>query len=410
MSQTPRRVPASYLTLFTLLYAIQGVVFAYFINFNPKYMMAAGIGEETVGGIQSLALMPFVFKFLAGPFSDRFNLLGLGHRKPYIVLGLILQAVGLIALSWIDPGRNLPAFTALAILTVTGLALYDTCTDGMIVDITPDDDRPRVQGLLMFSRFFTATIFALGFGYWLDRTGTGPGQGYRVLWTCAGLTGVPLVLALILPEPSKAGAEEFDWRALKVLVRPRALALLAFGTFYAVIAYGVEINLPVYFDHLGFGQGHVGLFGASRNLGRAVGALLMPLGASWLGRRWILRIAVLSLVLSEAAQAAVGGTVTAGIFGFAFGAANGWTEALFYVMAMEASDPRMAASTYALFMAVSNLSVTGGFFFSVGVWVLDGRFRPAFVLAALVTLGALPMIRPLSRPAPKPESSDAVVA
>ena len=47
-----------------------------------------------------------------------------------------------------------------------------------------------------------------------------------------------------------------------------------------------------------------------------------------------------------------------------FGAANGWTDAVFYVLAMEASDPRMAASTYALFMAVTNLSVAGGSLFA----------------------------------------------
>ena len=85
------RLPGTYLALFCLLYAVQGVVFAYFANFNQEYMRTAGVSKEMVGLVGFLALLPFAFKFLAAPVSDRFSLLGLGHRKPYIVLGLIGQ-------------------------------------------------------------------------------------------------------------------------------------------------------------------------------------------------------------------------------------------------------------------------------------------------------------------------------
>jgi PAT family beta-lactamase induction signal transducer AmpG len=401
MTRRADRVPPPYLALFVLLYAVQGVVFAYFINFNQTYMMAGGVAEQTVGGVQSIALLPFIFKFLAGPLSDRFPLLGLGHRKPYILIGLVMQMLGVILLSLVHPGRYLTLFSAIALVTVAGLSLYDTCTDGMILDITPPNDRARVQGMLMFARFFTATVFSLGFGYWLDRTGTGPGRGYPVLWTCSGLTLIPLALMLLLPEPPRAAdAEQFDWRALGVLLRPHSLVLLGFGAFYSIVAYGVEINLPVFYQKLGLGQGDTGAAGAARNLGRAAGALLLPLGAARLSRRWVLRVGVLALMASEAAQATITGRGSALATGFGFGAANGWTDALFYVLAMEFSDPRLAASTYALFMAVSNLSVTGGFFFSEAVQVLGGRYRPAFVAAAALTGLALFLIRPLSRSSP----------
>jgi MFS transporter, PAT family, beta-lactamase induction signal transducer AmpG len=398
----PNRLPARFLTLFLLVYAVQGVVFAYFINFNPTYMSAGGVDEQTVATVQTIALLPFILKFLAGPLSDRFPLLGLGHRRPYILLGLILQVLGLVGLaSFTSLDGNVPLFAAVAVITVTGLALYDTCTDGWIIDLTPPPDRARVQGLVMGSRFLCATLFSLLFGIWLQRTGTGPGRGYAVLWACAALTLIPLVMAAFLSEPSRHLPDgAFDWRALGVLVRPRSLAVLAFGAFYAVVSYGVEINLPLFYHRLDYGEAAIGGFGASRNLGRAAGALLLPLGMLQLGRRWTMRIAVLSLAISQASQAL--GTSDAGPFvgalGFCFGAANGWTDALFYVLAMEASDPRLAASTYALFMAVSNLSVTGGKLFSMLIAVLGGSYSRAFVVAALITLPALAMIWPLSKP------------
>lgn len=405
------RLPAPFLALSLLVYAVQGVVFAYFINFNPTYMSAGGVDERTVATVQTIALLPFILKFLAGPLSDRFPLFGLGHRRPYILLGLILQAVGLLGLASLSglEGR-VPLFAALALITVAGLALYDTCADGLILDLTPPADRARVQGLVMGARFLCATLFSLLFGLWLQRTGNGPGRGYPVLWTCAALTLVPLALAAVLPEPARRpSGDAFDWSALGVLVRPRSLALLAFGAFYAVVSYGVEINLPLFYHRLDYGDAAIGGFGAARNLGRAAGALLLPLGLIRLGRRWTMRLAVLGLALTQAAQAL--GTPDAGpwvgVLSFCFGVANGWTDALFYVLAMEASDPRLAASTYALFMAVSNLSVTGGLFFGLLTSAFGGRYPPAFLAAALLTLPALAMIWPLARPPVDPTTEPA---
>ena len=195
MSRTERVDPHS-LALFASLYAVQGVVVAYFFNFNQIFMHAAGVSVETTADVQSLALVPFILKFLGGPLSDRVNLLGFGHRKPYIVLGLILQTLGLIGLVLVDPGRHLTAFTLLAVGTVTGLALYDTCCDGMVIDVTPPGDRARVQGMLVAARAVAAIVCSYVFGAWLDGRGDGPERFFKVLWACAALGLVPLALAL----------------------------------------------------------------------------------------------------------------------------------------------------------------------------------------------------------------------
>jgi MFS transporter, PAT family, beta-lactamase induction signal transducer AmpG len=410
------RLGLPYLALFASLYALQGVVVAYFFNFNPDYMQAAGVhDEETIGWVQVVATLPLIFKFLGGPLSDRFNLLGLGHRRPYIILGLLLQAGGLAGLTRIDPGQHLGGFTAMAVVAVAGLALYDTCCDGMVIDTTPPGDRPRVQGTLVASRFVATAVCSWGFGHWLARTGSGPGlsKGDGVLWACAALGLVPLVLALVVREPRRAAeAEAFDWRALGVLVRPRSIALLGFGALYATVSYGVEINLTQYYSRLGFGPGAKGDFASARYVGRAIGAVLLPLGAARLGRRGVLASGVALLAASTAGQAFVGGWGSAIGWGFAFGAANGWDDALFNVLSMEASDPRLAASTYALFMAVSNVSVTGGGLFSTAVRAAGGRYRPVFLGAALLAAAALALTPPLWRPPPaaKPEPVDELAA
>lgn len=399
----PKRVPPAYYVLFLALYAIQGIVYAYFINFNQAYMMAAGVSAESAAWLQSLALLPFAFKFLAGPLSDRFSPFGWGRRRPYILLGLVLQSAGLIGLSRVDPGRSLQGFLVLAVLTVVGLALYDTVCDGMVIDVTPPDDRERVQGSLIGARFLAATVCSLGFGFWLRATGNGPGKGTGVLWTCAALAIVPLVLTWLAREPARAAdAETFRWSALKVLLRPRSLCLLAFGALYSTVSYGVEINLPPFYETLGFDEGDFGAFGAARNVGRAVGAFFFPMLSPRIGRARTLLLGLAALSATSALHATAAGWGWTAALGLAFGAANGWADAVFYVLAMEAADPRMAASTYALFMAVSNLSLATGGLFGTGVQLWGGQYRPMFLLWPILTLTAAALVPALSRPRAQP--------
>ena len=394
--QSAHRVSPRHLALFTSLYALQGVVVAYFFNYNQLYMMAGGVERDAAAYAQSLALVPFILKFLGGPLSDRVNLLGWGHRRPYVVVGLVVQSLGLWGLSLVHPGTHLRAFTALAVVAVAGMALYDTCCDGLVIDVTPAADRERVQGMLVASRFGAAM---------LDATGNGPGRGDPVLWICAALGVFPLIQALGVPEPHRADdAERFQWRALRVLFRPRSLVLLAFGAFYALVGYGVEISLsPFYGQALHFRDRTIGVLGASRYVGRVIGAALLPVLAWRLGRVWVLKAGLLSLAISSALQAAVTGPAQAGLLAAFFGSANGWADAVFFVMAMEASDPRMAASTYALFMAVTNISVTGGSLFAWLVTALgpgsplDQAYRMAFLVTAAFVLLAWPSVGPLSR-------------
>lgn len=397
---TRARVPLSSLCWFGSLYALQGVVVAYFFNFNQGYLRAAEppVGDAAIGWAQWAATLPLIFKFLAGPFSDRYNFFGFGHRKPYIILGLSVQTLGLLALTWIDPGRHLAGFIAVAVTAVAGLALYDTCCDGMVIDVTPPNDRQRVQGVLVGSRFLATMGSSWIFGRWLGATGTGPGRGDGVLLACAALALPPLVQAFWVAGPSdRHERDRFTWRAARVLLRRRSLVLLAFGGLYATVSYGVEINLSSYYESNGFGSGAIGRFAAVRYFGRALGGLALPLWAWRLGRPRSLVAGTIGLAVTSLGQAWIGSSLSAGAWGLLFGVANGWLDALFNVLCMEASDPRMAASTYALFMAISNVSTVGGGIFSSSVAGLGGDYGPVFLASGGLALGALAFVGPLSR-------------
>ena len=132
------------------------------------------------------------------------------------------------------------------------------------------------------------------------------------------------------------------------------------------------------------------MLGAWRNLGRVAGALVLPLAASArlprrCGDRGRASSALAASIAGQVRPSSTGPRRRRA--GFAFGAALGWDDTLFSFLAMEAADPRLAASTFALFMAVTNLSVVGDALFARGV---DGdRGVPASLLLAAAAVGAL---------------------
>ena len=387
------------LSFFASLYAIQGVTVAYLLNYNKKYMIEAGVEERTVALVQSAVLLTLVLKFLLGPLSDRVDLFGLGHRRPYIAIGLILHSGGLAGLAMVDPSRHLAAFAGLAVGAVMGLALFDTCCDGMAVDVTPDADRSKVQGTLMVARFLSTMLCTWGFGLWIESTGLGPGRSGGVLWACAGLGMLPMAMVFGVREPERTDpSTSFRWSALGVMARPRSMGLLAFGAAYGMIGLGVEFNLPLYYDALGFDQGAVGRFGAIRYLGRAGGAILLPILAGRVGSGLRLSMGLMALATTSAGQSTVVGSWSAGAWAFGFGVASGWNDALFCVLAMEASDPRMAASTFALFMAISNLGVAGDALFSEALTLAHRNYRLVLAVAGAMALGLLAFVPILSLP------------
>ena len=78
--------------MFALLYFSQGSIMAYFTALNALYLQLFGLDMAKIGIIGTIGLIPFVLKIFIGMLSDKVNFFGLGFRKPYIILGLVIQA------------------------------------------------------------------------------------------------------------------------------------------------------------------------------------------------------------------------------------------------------------------------------------------------------------------------------
>ncbi len=147
-------------TMFGSLYFSQGTVFSYFTSLNALYFLSKGLSMADVGIFGAIALIPFVIKIFLGMLSDRVNLFGMGHRKLYIIIGLLIQALCLVIVPFIDPADDYWLFVAIAFILQLGMALYDTCTDGLALDTTPVDEQGTIQGFMVGGRAAGVVITA----------------------------------------------------------------------------------------------------------------------------------------------------------------------------------------------------------------------------------------------------------
>ena len=177
--------------IFGLLYFIQGAILSYFTGFNGIYLLSFGVDMKGVGLIGLIGMLPFVLKIFLGILSDRVNLLGLGHRKPYILIGVALQMLALIAVPFIDPGENFGLYALLGFLIMSGMALYDTTTDGLALDTTPEEEQGTIQGLMVGGRALGVAIISVFFGFFANFV-----SWHAAFWSLAVISGIALVLAL----------------------------------------------------------------------------------------------------------------------------------------------------------------------------------------------------------------------
>jgi PAT family beta-lactamase induction signal transducer AmpG len=345
------------LALFGSLYFAQGAMMSYFLTFNILYLGEFGYSEADVGVFQAVLVVPFVLKIFLGMLSDAVNLFGLGHRKPYILIGLALQVVAALLLASVSPAGDLSSFAVLAFVASVGMALYDTCTDGLALDVTPEDERGVIQGFMVGGRAAGILLLLLVGGQVVEAL------GWRWVFYLVGLLALlpmPLVWR-VREDPGQMHRQVFQWGAFKAFGRGAVLMLAAMGLVYALALDGIYTFLSDHLrDVMQVSIGNVGLLIALAMVGRIVGALSNSWLTDRIGHRQSLWVAIALTSLGSLGLALGGGVTAVALFGFLFGLAYGYYTAVYAAVAMDFSDPHISASMFAIFMMFINLGTVGG--------------------------------------------------
>lgn len=382
--------------LFGSLYFTQGTILGYFASLNALYLLDKGLTMTSIGIFGTIALIPFVLKIFLGMLSDKVNLFKMGHRKPYIYIGLAVQFLCLVAVPFIDPRSAYWGFVAVAFMLQLGMALYDTCTDGLALDTTPVAEQGKIQGFMVGGRAIGTIVAASAVGLLAEHV-----SWLAVFWVLAALTLLPLPLIFGIKEGEKPAEKRFEWSAFSAFKKWPVIAVgLAGLVIFMVIVGANQLINPYLEKQLGISLSQAGfitsLWGIGVVLGSIVGSLLMS--KVQVKKATIAILAMVSaallllafLVLKEYGLAFAIGLIV--LYGVAYGAAQTVT----FAFCMRVVDQRIAASMFAILMAFTNIGQ--GIGLGLGGALSDAvTFRWTFVIFAALNLLVLPLLPSMFR-------------
>ena len=158
---------------FSALYIAQGIPEGITYFAIPAWLAMNGKSPLEIAAFVGVIGIPWSFKILIAPLMDRFTILDMGRKRPWVIfgqLGLIISflCIGLVP----DPLNNsFGLMTAGFFISFFG-AFQDVATDGMAVDVIPVNEQAKANGLMWGTKIVgtslslvagTALINAFGF-------------------------------------------------------------------------------------------------------------------------------------------------------------------------------------------------------------------------------------------------------
>lgn len=361
-------------SMFALLYFTQGTILGYFASVNALYLLGNGLDMKSVGIFSTIALIPFIIKIFFGMLSDRFNFFGLGHRKPYIFMGLAVQVICLLFVANINPGEQYWLFVALAFLLQLGMAFYDTCTDGLALDVTPENEQGILQGFMVGGRSVGVIVAASAAGF-IAQYFNWP----FVFYFLAILTLVPIPLLFFIKETGRAQGLRFKWSAFKAFKNIQVIAAGAVGLIVFLVIVGAnQLMNPALTERFNIDLSTAGLLTTVWGIGCVVGAFAGGFVKDRAGNKKALWLSLLTVVPAMLLLAFVNARPLIWVVAIFFGLAYGLTQSIYFALAMKYTEPAIAASMFAILMSVTNIGQ--GIGLGVGGAVADSAGYPVTFL------------------------------
>jgi len=374
--------------MFALLYFAQGSIMAFLTALNALYLHSFGLGMTEAGLIGTIGLIPFVIKIFLGILSDKVNFFGFGFRKPYIILGLIIQAGALLAVPLINPGTHFYLYALLAFIMMMGMALYDTCTDGLALDSTPEEEEGIIQGFMVGGRAAGMVISSALLGIIVQNFSWTAGFVFLSV-----ITLIPLLLVVNYRESERSPEARFQWSAFKSFNQKHVIALGLLGALYSLIINGAnQLVNPFLVERFAINFATAGYIATVVGLGIIFGGLLGGKITNVIGQKRSLQIALVVSLLGVGLLPAISQPWMAWLIVFVFGFSFGFYETIYFAISMRITDSRIAATMFSILMAVANIGTGIGLGLSGFLSESVGFTYTFFIIAALNFL-TLPLIR-----------------
>lgn len=390
-----------------MLYFLQGVPLGLTLVALPGWLAEQGASPLELGGFVGIALLPWSTKLFNGLVMDRFTFKPMGRRRGWILLAQALMFATLLAMAASAPGASdIALLTAFCFALNVCVTFSDVAVDGMTVDIVPEAERTAINSLMFASQSFGVAVCSMAAGQLL----ASGNLTITALVLAAMVACASIFVALfrerpgerLLPWTQGLPSRECEERqnsawgpilrgVLRSVIAPRTLLfLIGTGCAQALFAFADAVNPTLAVQQLGWSSERYASFSALTSLVGAGLALFVPIVlVRWFG----LRRVMIGHFLAIAALAAIGGATYGGwqddrlfmVLAVALYALGVLLTIVQIVWAMRISNPAIAASQFALFMAVPNFSrsIMSG---NSGWLVEGGGYAMTYYAVAGITL------------------------
>lgn len=397
MSLADRR----WLRLFTLcaLYCAQGIPWGFMAITLPSYLAGKGLDAAAVGGAMAMTTLPYTFKWVWGPIVDAFTLRRFGRRRPWILFaqGMMVLTVGaLIAIP--DLTQDLDLLMWMVLIHTAFNALQDVAVDALAVDLLDEEERGRANGFMYAAKYGGGVIGGAGMATVIGFAGLRAALSMQVVILLVIML-VPLLVRERDGAPPPAVPIGQLVRSLGRAFSLRSSLMLGVLMLGATLATGIvnAVAPGLYTLRLGWSDTAYAQLAGGPVLGIGLGgAVLGGVLADRIGHRRLAALASLTMALAWVLFALAEPWWPSRAFIYAVM----WVEPLclslmtvsLFALCMDVSWPRVAASQFTAYMALSNVSTTRGYQLAgraLDAWGYQGVFVAAAVIQLVITLPLL---------------------
>lgn len=248
--------------VFSALYISEGIPIGIMFYAIPAWLAMNNKSPIEIASYIAVIMIPWSFKIIIAPLMDRYTILSMGRKRPWIIFGQLGLMLSFLGFGFIpDPLDNLNTLIIIGFIVNIFGAIQDIAIDGMAVDIIPINQQARANGIMWGSRIIGQSL-SLVIGTALINI-----VGFTNAISSMALIVIILILVPIyfrerpgekrMPWAQGQSSEDSekaqfrDWRALlknllKVVVLPSSL-LLCFGIFLTGTLTGlVDALLPIF--------------------------------------------------------------------------------------------------------------------------------------------------------------------
>ncbi|MCY3858869.1 MAG: MFS transporter [Gammaproteobacteria bacterium] len=369
-------------TVIGFMYFSQGLPLGLFGVAFPTHLAEIGFTKSEIATFLAIIGLPWAFKFLAGPLMDRVSFLIYGHRRPWVVIAqiglMITFATSAVVASVGEP--DLLVLAGCGFVLNVFASTQDVAVDGLAIGVLKEGERSKATALMFGSQSIGRFAGMVGGGFLLGAF------GISAACVAASLT---VFLLLLLPVMLKERSIEkrFPWSE-EGQIAPEILALKVDAFFLMLFDILKKLAAPIslffivafFCDSvaggllgaylpsfsvidLGWDDGaYNAWFGTIGLITAGTGLLLSPV-FDYYGQRncmivlcAITAAGIVAFVSVPFLQEGLGWH----IFMLGFWLSQHLFAVLIISSCMELVTPKIAASQFAIYMSIANLSTTIG--------------------------------------------------